>query len=169
MEHSDGGANGQQLFVVSDTHRPRIHVSVPERPGKHRQAVVESFSQSVDAASGGTLMQLGVDNADGELVPGAFVSVSLALLRDSGVLRIPAAALAFDKNGLRVATVKQVTIARNFGPSIEIASGLKPDDRVIRNPPDDVADGDKVRVAEAAKAIAKTDGAGAGGAGASAH
>ena len=41
---------------------------------------------------------------------------------------------------------KTVTIARDLGKEIELASGLAPDDRVITAPPDGLADGDQVRV-----------------------
>lgn len=40
----------------------------------------------------------------------------------------------------------QVTIARDLGQEIELASGLAADDRVITAPPDGIADGDQVRV-----------------------
>ena len=44
---------------------------------------------------------------------------------------------------------KTVTIARDLGRDIELASGLSADDRVIVAPPDGIADGDPVRVAGA--------------------
>ena len=69
-------------------------------------------------------------------------------------LHIPASALIFNQGGLQVATVglddkvlfKTVTIARDLGKEIEIASGLAPDDRIITAPPDGLANGDPVRV-----------------------
>ena len=45
--------------------------------------------------------------------------------------------------------LKPVTIARDLGKVIEVASGLQPDDRVIESPPDSIADGDPVRIAKA--------------------
>ena len=77
-----------------------------------------------------------------------------SLQRDAVPLHIPASALIFNQDGLRVATVgpddkvlfKTVTIARDLGKDIELASGLAPDDRVIIAPPDGLADGDQVRV-----------------------
>jgi multidrug efflux pump subunit AcrA (membrane-fusion protein) len=87
--------------------------------------------------------------------------VKLSLQRDGVPLNIPASALIFNQNGLRVATVgpddrilfKQVAISRDLGRTIELASGLTPDDRVVVTPPDGIADGDPVRIAgEAAKA-----------------
>ena len=99
-------------------------------------------------------MQLALDNAGGELMPGGYASVRLPLERDAVPLHIASSALIFNKDGLRVATVgpddkvlfKTVTIARDLGKEIEIASGLAADDRVIIAPPDGLADGDQVRV-----------------------
>ncbi len=179
-----GSSAGQELFVVSDTKKLRVYVSVPqtyvpsippgtkatitvpERPGRQYTATVESSSQAVTAASGSTLMQLGLDNKDGDLLPGGYANVSLQLPADATALRIPSSALLFDKNGLRVATLdtdnkvqlKKVTIARDFGQTIEIGSGLAASDRVIQSPPDGLDEGDAVRVAQPAKTDAAANG-----------
>ena len=42
-----------------------------------------------------------------------------------------------------------MTIARDLGKDIELASGISADDRIIVAPPDGIADGDQVRVAGA--------------------
>ncbi|HWX58003.1 efflux RND transporter periplasmic adaptor subunit [Bradyrhizobium sp.] len=170
-----GGGSGPPMFVISDISRLRVYVnvpqtyvpairigakaviSVPEYPNRTFLATVEASSQSVDVASGTTRMQLVLDNAGGELLPGGYASVRLNLQRDSAPLHIPASAVIFNQNGLRVATVgagdrvvfKTVTIARDLGRDIELASGLSPDDRVIAAPPDGLSDGDQVRVAGA--------------------
>ena len=167
-----GGGAGPAMFVVSDISKLRVYVNVPqnyvpairigakavltmpEYPNRTFAATVETSSQSVDVSSGTTRMQLALDNANGELMPGGYASVRLPLQRDAVPLHIPASALIFNKNGLRVATVgpddkvlfKTVTIARDLGREIELASGLAADDRVITAPPDGIADGDQVRV-----------------------
>jgi RND family efflux transporter MFP subunit len=169
-----GGGTGPQLFEVSDTRRLRVYVSVPqsyasivkvgnkakltvpEQPGKTYGATVESSSRAVNAASGGMLIQLAVDNAGAELLPGGSANVSLEMPRNAGGLSIPPSALIFGKSGLRVATVgpgdkvqiKQVTISRDLGRVVELASGLSAGDRVIESPPDGIAHGDVVRVAK---------------------
>jgi RND family efflux transporter MFP subunit len=168
-----GSAAGQELFVVSDTHKLRVYVNVPqnsvpdvqpgtkatltvpEHPEKSYTATVEASAQAVNAQSGTTLMQLVVDNTANELLPGSYANVSLQLPHDATALSIPASALIFDSRGLRVATVgadnrvvlKTVTIARDSGNTIQIGSGLAADDRVIQSPPDGVADGTEVRIA----------------------
>ncbi len=170
-----GGGSGPAMFVISDISKLRVYVnipqnyvpairigaraviSMPEYPGRTFPATVEASSQSVDVSSGTTRMQLALDNAGGELMPGGYANVRMSLVRDTVPLHIPASALIFNQSGLRVATVgaddkvlfKTVTIARDLGRDIELASGISPDDRVIVAPPDGLADGDQVRVAGA--------------------
>jgi RND family efflux transporter MFP subunit len=167
-----GGGSGPAMFVVSDIAKLRVYVNVPqnfvpsikigakaiitmpEYPNRTFPATVEASSQAVDVSSGTTRMQLALDNSAGELMPGGYANVRLSLQRDSLPLHIPASALIFNQNGLGVATVgaddkvlfKTVTIARDLGREIEIASGLASDDRIIIAPPDGIADGDQVRV-----------------------
>ena len=167
-----GGGSGPAMFVVSDISKLRVYVNVPqnyvpsikigakaiitmpEYPSRTFAATVEASSQSVDISSGTTRMQLALDNSKGELMPGGYANVRLTLQNDTVPLHIPASALIFNQSGLRVATVgpddkilfKPVTIARDLGREIEIASGLAADDRIIIAPPDGLVDGDQVRV-----------------------
>src|ERR1700742_3938047 len=167
-----GGTSGPAMVGISDIKKLRVYVNVPQSyvpaikigakavitvpdyPNRTFLATVEASSQSVDVGSGTTRMQLGLDNSGGELMPGAYANVQLSLARDGLPLHIPASALIFNQNGLRVATVgpddkvlfKTVTIARDLGRDIELGSGISPDDRIIVAPPDGIADGDQVRV-----------------------
>jgi RND family efflux transporter MFP subunit len=176
-----GSGGAAPLFVVADTSRLRVYVNVPQRyvpsikigtkadlavpeyPGRGFTATVEASSQAVDAASGTTRMQLVVDNAEGRLLTGGYASVKLRLPEPEVAISIPSSALIFDRNGLRVAVVgddqrvalKPVTIARDFGQKIEIASGLAVTDRVIVSPPDGIAVGDRVRIVEGGPAPAQ--------------
>lgn len=78
------------------------------------------------------------------------------LARDAVPLHIPASALIFDQNGLRLAAVraddkvlfKTVAIARDLGRDIELASGISLDGRIITAPPDGIADRDRVRTVD---------------------
>jgi len=171
---SAGSSAGLAMFVISDVHKLRVSInvpqnyapairigakaslSVPEYPGRTFPAVVEASAGAVDIASGTTHMQLSVDNAGGELMPGGYATVHADLAGQAGSFRIPVSALIFGQTGLRVATVgsdervlfKSVTIARDLGSEIEIGTGLAAADRVIAAPPDGLADGDPVRIAD---------------------
>jgi len=116
-------SSGLALFVVSDIDKLRLNVNVPqnfvpavklqtsvqitvpEYPGKVYRGVVEASARAVDAQTGTTRMQVVVDNASGELMPGAFANTRIELPSSMESLAIPAGALIFGKNGLRVATV----------------------------------------------------------------
>jgi RND family efflux transporter MFP subunit len=178
---ADTSGTGTPLFTVSDTTKLRVYVrvpqvyapaihrndeatlTVPEYPGKSFTAKVEADARAITPTSGTTLVQLLVDNPDGRLLPSSYASVSFNI--DSGALglRVPAEALIFDDKGLHVATLdasdhvhfKTVTIRRDYGKSIEVGSGLAPNDRVIINPPDGLADGDEVRIAKNPQQAAK--------------
>ncbi len=168
-----GAAGGAQLFVVSETGKLRVYVNVPqnyvpsvppgtkatitvpEHPDKTYGGTVEASAQAVDPLSGTTLMQLIVDNGAGELMPGDYAGIHLQIPAAANVLSVPSSALIFDAKGLSIATVdaanrvllKPVTIERDLGAVIELASGLSPNDRVIQNPPDGIGNGAEVRLA----------------------
>ena len=92
-----GSGVGQELFEVSKTDTLRVYVNVPqtyvpsippgtkaritvpEHPGEVYAAAVAASAQAVNIASGATLMQILVDNANGELLPGAFANISFDL------------------------------------------------------------------------------------------
>jgi RND family efflux transporter MFP subunit len=169
----NAGAGGPPLFVVSETSKLRVYVNVPqnyvpsipvgtkaqiavpEYPGRTFPATVEASAQSVDVASNTTRMQLVVDNSRNDLMTGSFTNVTFDLPHPEVAINVPASALIFNQNGLHVAIVggdgrivlREVTIARDLGNEVELGSGITADDRVVVNPPDGIASGDKVRIA----------------------
>ena len=171
-----GAPNDPGLFTVADVHRLRIYVkvpqsysadirpgavatlSVPEHPGQNFTATLASTNGAVSDQSGTMLVELQIDNASGALKPGDYAQVRFALPPAAGVIRLPASAVMFRRKGMAVATVgpdnhvafKYVAIARDLGTSVEVASGLSPNDRVIDNPPDSLAENELVRIGGAA-------------------
>jgi RND family efflux transporter MFP subunit len=170
-----GGGTGPQLFAVASVDKLRLYVRVPQeyapdiKPGgtatfavpeyadKRFTATVVGLADSVNAASGTTLVQLMVDNPGHLLLPGDFVNLHFALPARPGALRVPASALIFDNRGLRLATVdrsnevrfKSVSILQDMGNAVDIGSGLTDSDRVIDAPPDGLVEGDHVQVISA--------------------
>ena len=168
-----GQSTGNALFRVADTHRLRIYVSVPQpyasgvksgqtaqlefadRLGKRYPAMVANTSHALDAASRTLQVELQIDNATGELLPGSYAQVHFTLSADEDTLRIPVNAVLFRTAGLQVATLdaehrvhlKTITQGRDFGTEIEVLSGITPDDVLVLNPPDSITDGAQVRVA----------------------
>ncbi|WP_042299199.1 efflux RND transporter periplasmic adaptor subunit [Paraburkholderia kururiensis] len=175
-----GSGSGPELFAVSDAHQLRVYVSVPqsesaaihpgmtatltvpERPDMRFDAKLVDTDHAITPSSGTLLVQLAVDNRAGLLFPGEYTEVHLALAGNAHGLMIPASALIFRQSGLQVAVadaqghvqLRHVSIGTDLGTQVEIASGLQPEDRVIDNPPDSLAQGDAVRVASTEKVAA---------------
>jgi len=171
-----GTVGATPLFTVADDSKVRIYVNVPqsysdqirpgmvatftvpEHPGQVFKATLAATAEAVNMQTGTVLIQLQADNAANLFSPGDYAQVTFALPADKSAIRIPASALIFGDSGMEVALVghdnrvilKPVTILRDYGTSVEIASGLSRSDQVIDNPPDSIRAGDEVRVASRA-------------------
>ncbi|WP_323992520.1 efflux RND transporter periplasmic adaptor subunit [Nguyenibacter sp. L1] len=166
-----GSGGGPELFRVADISWLRVYVQVPqayaptirpglaaelrlpEYPGRVFAATLTRTANALQPGPRTLLAQLRADNPRGELLPGGYAQVRLVLpVPDRGV-RIPANALLFRAEGLRVATLAPdgrarlhaVTMGRDFGTSVEILTGIAPGDQVVLNPPAALTDGQPVR------------------------
>ena len=181
---SAGGGAALPLFVVADMRRLRAYVQVPqrqvaqvrvgtraqlvvpERPSQTYAATVQSLAQAIQAGTGAMLVQMVVDNRQGELLPGSFARLRFDAgggktggdaASASKAIGVPPSALIIGKSGVQVATLQAgdrvrlqpVVIARDLGTVVELSGGLASTDRVIDSPPDGIADGEQVRVAAA--------------------
>jgi len=170
---STGSPTQTPLFVVDDESRLRIYVSVPESdaaqvknssgaiftvpeyPGRDFHATLAATADAIDPTSGTLLVQFQADNASHELQPGDYAQVKILLPAQDQSLSLPSSALMFRDNGMQVATVgpdnrvviKPITIGRDLGNIVQIATGISRDDKIINNPPDALAQGDQVAVA----------------------
>jgi len=88
------------------------------------------------------------------LFPGAYATVHLILKLHNSPSVIPINTVLFRAQGTQVGVVdnsniihlKNVTVGRDFGASYEVTSGLAPNDRLVLNPSDSLADGQMVAV-----------------------
>src|SRR6202790_795201 len=168
-----GNTAGQELFEVSDLHRVRIYVQVPQAftanlrpslkatfempqyPGQRFDATLVTTSSAVNAASRSMLVELQADNSEGKLLGGAYCRVNFQIPGDPNVVRIPATALTPVNRGVQVAIVgegnkvvlKSIQLGRDFGDTVEVVAGLDPQDRVIDSPPETLQSGDVVQLA----------------------
>ena len=169
----DAGTNspGKELFREAATHTLRVYVSVPEiysraaLPGITSQLTLTEFpgrtfagkiarnARSIDMASRTLLVEVDVPNRTGELLPGSYASVHLKLPSKTQAVTVPANTLLFRAEGLQVATVHNgqvalahVTIGHDYGDSVEVVHGLSPADRIIVNPSDSIANGQRVKI-----------------------
>jgi RND family efflux transporter MFP subunit len=167
-----GQTPGSALFRVADTHRLRIYVQVPQpyaaqistgmsavleftdHPGQHYSATVTSTAHALDAVSRTLQVELQIDNSRGELLPGSYVQVTFTMPPSPGTLRVPVNTVIFRGKSPQVATVdeghhvrlRDIAEGRDFGTEIEVLAGIGPNDTLVVNPPDSLADGAQVRI-----------------------
>ena len=154
-----------RLYVhVPQNYSSQIHpgmtaaLTVPEYPGRTFTARLDTTANSISNNSGTLLVELMVDNHEQLLKDGDYAQVQFTLAGQASAggttLVLPASALLFRRAGTEAAIVgadnhvrlRRVTVGRDLGATIEVASGLSPSDRVIDNPPDSIAAGQLVRV-----------------------
>ena len=109
-------------------------------------------SDAVDPQSRTLKVEADLTNKDGALVPGLYVDATFHL-RTEGVSEVPAAAIMLRSQGTEVAVVegghvqfRPVTIAEDNGRTVDLASGVRPGDRVVLNINSQIADGNTVDV-----------------------
>jgi RND family efflux transporter MFP subunit len=173
-DHSSGPAS--ELFMVSDIHKLRVYVSVPQdysgvlKPGLTATMSLPQFShqqfhaqflttaQAFNPQTRTVVTELTVDNPNNRIWPGTYADVHFVVPGDPHVLVIPEQALLFRAEGLQVAVVRpdntvhlqNVTLGLNLGKTVQITAGLQPNDRLIDDPSAATLEGEKVRVVPAA-------------------
>ena len=174
-----GGGAGRTMFVLAQTDPLRVYVNVPqtyaqrvktgqevnvtqsELLGRTFKGQVARTSGAIDTATRTMQIEVTLPNREGLLMPGAYVQVSLPL-QVTKALTIPTNALMIRGSGISVATVdaekrivlKPIKIGRNYGESVEVLEGVTPQDELVLNPSDSLAQGDQVAVAPPAPAPA---------------
>ena len=119
-------------------------------PGK-----VIATSEAVSPDSRTMLVQLQVDNAKNEILPGSYATVRVPQSALGKILILPDNTLIFRGKDQQVGVVdakgvvqlRDVKVGRDFGIQSEILSGVTESDKVIVNPSDSLTTGTIVRVA----------------------
>jgi RND family efflux transporter MFP subunit len=151
--------NLPQIYSQSVKRGMKLDLDFPEHAGKTYQGTLVRTSDAIDPASRTLLVEIDVDNRDGDLMPGSLAQVHFKTPAAAPVFIVPAAALIFRKNGLQLATVVNgntahlvdVIMGQDDGATAQIVTGLKAGDQVIQDPPDSLIDGEKVTVVNPGK------------------
>ncbi|MGA2794621.1 MAG: efflux RND transporter periplasmic adaptor subunit [Roseiarcus sp.] len=170
---SGSASGGASMFTLQRDDMLRVHIDVPQSAtvglidGLAAQVILPELLNHVfhgvvarnagalNAASRTMSAEVDVRNDEHLLHPGMFVDVTLAIPRAAPGVVVPSNAILFDGQGLRVATIengdtvkmRDISIYRDFGTSVELRSGLNGDEKVIVSPPANLEDGYPVRVA----------------------
>jgi multidrug efflux pump subunit AcrA (membrane-fusion protein) len=168
-----GQAQGGPLFGIAQSHVLRILVSVPEgyapevhrgmparvfvqeRPGKPVNGKVTRTAGSIDQNTRTMVTEVDIANRDGRLFPGMYAVVSFVQVRGVPPLVIPGDAVVIRQDRPMVAIVRHqriqmvpIEIGRDYGPVIEVLSGLHEGDLVVVTVTDAVQPGVKVRAVQ---------------------
>jgi RND family efflux transporter MFP subunit len=164
--------SGNPLFTVAQVKPLRVYINVPEGmasdvavganselrfnefPGREFSGKVVRTAGAIDPNSRTLLTEVDVPNDSGELFPGAYTQVRLVAGANNRSVLVPANTLLFRSEGAAVGVVnqnnvvelKKIKIGRDLGNQLEVTQGLNFDDRIIVNPSDSLAAGQKVKV-----------------------
>lgn len=146
-----------QIYSASMKRGAKVSLNFAEHAGKAYEGTLVRTSDAIDPASRTLLVEVDVDNKAAELLPGSLAEVHFKIPSAAPSFIVPAAALIFRKEGLRLATVVKngdntiahlipVVIGQDDGANVQIVNGLGPNDQVIQDPPDSLIEGEKVTV-----------------------
>jgi membrane fusion protein (multidrug efflux system) len=149
-------------------------VSCREFPGRKFAGKVTRSAGALDPDLHTMTTEVQVPNPEGTLLPGMYVQAELTLPVPHHVVEVPATALYNDAQGLRVVVVDAqqkahfapITIERDTGATLQIATGLGGDERVVKIAVPGLVEGDPLEVSEATPAPATSGASGAAGSGA---
>jgi multidrug efflux pump subunit AcrA (membrane-fusion protein) len=172
-----GGAQGGELFQITNTHNLRTFISVPEEYAVNVQTGQEATltfsellgqqfhgkiirsSDSLNQQTRTLLLELQIQDPKRRLRPGMFASVQLHFdVQNPGILVsgdsvIPRAQGQFvavvDNNN--IVHLQQVHVGRDLGTEVYVTTGLRNGDKIVVNPSDSVQEGVHVQTKPAPK------------------
>jgi len=171
----NGGANG--LFEIAQIDWLRVFVNIPQAYAPNVRAglpvsvsvrghlaepvtgTVTRTANAIDPATRTLLAEVDVPNPSHRLLPGTFAYVAFAIGPAGTRWRVPATAAIFDAQGTRVVIVgadnklhfQPVVFGRDLGASIDIQSGLRGDETIVKQPTVSLQEGQVVKPIEAQK------------------
>jgi len=167
----NAGSGPVPLFRLVQTDPLRVYVKVPEYfshnivpgltaelflpryPEKSFTAELIGNASAIDLQTRTLLIQLKVNNPEGKLLAGNYAEIRLKLPAINSVV-LPVNSLIFRAQGMQAAvidddhkaTFKSIKIGQDFGDTVEVVSGVKPNETVILNPPDSLINGQEVQI-----------------------
>ena len=128
-------------------------LSIPDLAGRKFPATVTRTANALDPPAAPCWWKSRLANPAGELMPGMYAQVDLAVPRKDPALMIPSDTLVVRSDGPQVAVVgadgvvhfTRVQLGRDFGDHLEVLSGLEEGQQLAVNPSDDVREGVRVK------------------------
>jgi len=172
IDSGSGGA-AREMFHIQSTRVLRVYINVPQQysqaakpglsadltlaefPGRKFKGELVRTANAIQQSSRTLLVEVDVNNATGELLPGGYTEVHLKLPETVPTFILPVNTLIFRAQGLQIATVQDgkatlvpIVLGRDFGSDVEVVSGLSGQANVMVNPPDSLVEGEQVQIAQ---------------------
>ena len=120
----------------------KVDVTADGYPGRTFAGVITALDARVDPGSRMLQVRASLPNADGALLPGMYLNVSVASGEPHSLVTIPLAAVAFnpygslvyvlgEENGQQVVKQQFVTTGAQRGDQVSILKGIKANDTVV--------------------------------------
>jgi RND family efflux transporter MFP subunit len=169
----DAGSSAEphELFHLDQVGKLRVFVSVPEiysdsvrdgaqvditqdaDPSRVLKGIVTRNSNAINQTTRTLNVEVDVNNSSGQLLPGAYVFVHMKLPAGFNTVTIPSNTLIFRAQGMQVGVVRNgrvqlvpITIGHDMGSTVEVTSGITPQDEVILDPSDSLISGTQVEI-----------------------
>ena len=169
---SSGSANSvTQMFAIGEAGKVRVFTNVPqadaasmtsgqkatvsirELPGSNYTGTVTRTSDAIDPGTRTLLVEVDLENKDMRILPGMYATVQFNIRDAAPPVMLPANGLIMRSAGPQAAVVDSnntvhmhtLVLGRDTGSSVEVLSGLEPDDVVITSAGDRVVDGATVQ------------------------
>jgi RND family efflux transporter MFP subunit len=171
IQEGDSNSPRAELFHMASTDKLRLFVPVPEvyaytvhngdkisvtsdaAPNEKFTGTIVRNSDAIDTSSRTLNVEVDVINTNHKLLPGQYAFVHLPVPPSNASMTLPSNVLLFRAEGLRVGVVRNghaqlvpVEVGHDYGATVEITAGLTPQDEVILNPSDSLAQGQQVNV-----------------------
>ena len=162
-------ANVPQVYSQSVKQGMKLGLTFPEHPSKIYTGTLVRTASAIDPGSRTLLVEIDVNNRAGELMPGSMAQVHFKTSVVAQSYIVPMPAIIFRADGLSLGTVVKdakgedvarmvpITIGEDDGATVQIVSGIGPNDKVIQDPPDSLVDGERVTVVHPADAKPKAN------------
>jgi RND family efflux transporter MFP subunit len=171
IQAGDSDSPRAELFHMANNDKLRLFVPVPEVytsevhagahvvvtsdaiPNAKFTGIIVRDSDAIDLSSRTLNVEVDVLNGDHKLLPGQYAFIHLPIPPAASSMTLPSGALLFRAEGLQVGLVRDshvhlapVAVGHDYGAKVEIISGLAPHDQIILNPPDSLAEGQRVKI-----------------------
>ena len=148
--------NVPQLYALYIKVGAKAYITLQELPGQKFSAKVARTADAIDQSTRTLLTEVDVPNPDGRLLPGSLGEVHFAVGYGVDKVTVPVNAMLFRAQGAQVAVVgadnkiqlREISIGRDYGTTLEVLGGVSPSDQVVINPADSLENGQQVNVAQ---------------------